>query len=408
MPAIYIEKPYEYVPPHFGDRLPKFIRRFELFRRYLRKCEGTIDYEIRNVERLKKSIADGHGVMIAPNHSRAGDPIVMGWLAKRADCLFYAMASWHLFNHSKFFRFAIRAMGGFSVNREGLDRTSLQMAIDTLDKADRVLMVFPEGGSTRTNDRLRELLDGVAFVARSAAKKRQKQGRPSVLIHPIGMKYFFQGDLDEVVTPVLAKLEERVGWTPQEQMPLVDRVRKMLEAMLSLKEIEHLGASQPGETHPRIENLIDALLSPLEEEWLGRAQQGDVVPRIKALRMQIVPDLVNDRVSAEESNRRERQLRASQEAFQLSCYPENYLAERPSVDRIRETIERLEEDLAGKATNLECLKVVLDIGEPIEVSPERPPRDAEEDPLMAELESRLRALIAKLSQESPLYEDRSV
>lgn len=405
MPSIFVDKPYRYVSAYTGERLPKFIRRFELFRHYLRRGEGVVDCEIRNVQRLKDSIAAGHGVMIAPNHCRTADPIVMGWLAKQADCLFYAMASWHLFNHTRFFRLAIRAMGGFSMNREGVDRTSLQMAIDTLDAARRVLLVFPEGGSTHTNDHLRALLDGVAFVARSAAKRRMKHVHGKVVIHPVGMKYFFQGNLFAAVDPILTKLEQRLGWRPQTDIALVDRIRKLGNTLLSLKEIEYLGAVQPGRLFERKERLIQRLLNPLEKEWLGGPQQGDVVPRIKALRMKILPDLVNRRVSDVERERRWQQLQDSHLAFQLSCYPPNYLSERPSVDRIFETVERLEEDFAGKATVHRNLKVVLHIGEAIEVSPQRPPRDAPCDPLMREIETRLRELLAELSLESPLYED---
>jgi len=50
--------------------------------------------------------------MLAPNHARPGDPIVMGVVAKAARTHVYAMASWHLFKQDWFSAFAIRRMGG--------------------------------------------------------------------------------------------------------------------------------------------------------------------------------------------------------------------------------------------------------------------------------------------------------
>ena len=66
-------------------------------------------------------------------------------------------------------------MGAFSVNREGVDRQSINVAIDLLAQAKRPLVIFPEGATSRTADYLHALLDGVAFIARAAAKKRSKQ-----------------------------------------------------------------------------------------------------------------------------------------------------------------------------------------------------------------------------------------
>src|SRR3970282_234877 len=104
------------------------------------------------------------------------DPIVMGFLARHVACYMFAMASWHLFNQDRFTAWAIQKMGGFSVYREGMDRQAIQTAIDILAQARRPLILFPEGTVTRTNDRLGALLDGVSFIARSAARKRQRTG----------------------------------------------------------------------------------------------------------------------------------------------------------------------------------------------------------------------------------------
>ena len=98
--------------------------------------------------------------------------LVMGWPARILGTHVFAMASWHLFNEGWFDAFAIRKMGGFSINREGTDRQSLETAIDILANAERPLILFPEGSTNRLNDYLLPLLEGVTFIARSAARRR--------------------------------------------------------------------------------------------------------------------------------------------------------------------------------------------------------------------------------------------
>ncbi len=51
-------------------------------------------------------------------------------------------------------------------------------------------------------------------------------------------------------------------------------------------------------------------------------------------------------LAVEEKKRRWSHLRANYLARQIDCHPDQYLTRFPSVDRILETIEKFEEDLA--------------------------------------------------------------
>lgn len=404
MQDIILERPYEFVPPHRGTWWPSLIQTLDLYGIWLRRREGVASCELRHQERLRASLDAGHGIMITPNHCRYADPLVLGWLARDVGCHVYAMASWHLFNQDRITSWAIRKMGAFSLNREGVDRRAIGTAIEVLELAERPLIVFPEGSVSRTNDRLKALLDGVAFIARAAAKKRAKHvagGR--VVVHPVAIKYRFQGDLEAVVDEVLTEIEERLSWRAQRQLGVLDRIIKVGRALLCLKEIEHFGKEQVGPLRERLQGLIDRLLQPVEEEWLNQAKEGPVVPRVKALRMQLLPDMVHDRIDQTEQNRRWRQLSDMYLAQQVSCYPPDYLISRPSVDRLLETIERYEEDLTEKVRVHGSLKAIIEVGEPIEVGARRD-RKAEVDPLMIRIETELQAMLDRLAEESPLYE----
>jgi hypothetical protein len=145
---------------------------------------------------------------------------------------------------------------------------------------------------------------------------------------------------------------------------------------------------------------MDRLLGPIEQEWFGKVQTGHVVPRVRNLRTKMLPDMVAGKVDATERARRWQQLADIYLAQQLAAYPPDYLG-RPTVDRVLEMIEKFEEDITDKARLHGDLKVVLNVGEAIEVRAERD-RSAAIDPLMTQIQQSLQAMIDKLAEESPL------
>jgi hypothetical protein len=205
------------------------------------------------------------------------------------------------------------------------------------------------------------------------------------------------------VDEVLSEIEHRFSWRPQRDLPMLERIHKVGLALLCLKEIEYFGGEQSGAVQQRLQGLIDRLLQPLENEWLGKPQQGAVVPRVKALRMKILPEMVQQRISGDERQRRWKQLADIYLAQQVSCYPPDYLVERPSVDRLLETIERYEEDLTDQVRLHGAFKVIIQVGEAIEVSPQRD-RTAHVDPLMGQIEMGLQGMLDQLAQESSLWD----
>lgn len=407
MQKIIIEKPYTFVPPYRGRFWTWLVQRTKLYTRWLHKTEGVWEHEVRHIERLQESLARGHSVMLTPNHARQADPLAMGWLADKAKTDVFAMASWHLFNQDWFTGWAIRRMGAFSVNREGVDRQAINVAVEILETAERPLVIFPEGAVSRTNDRLQAMLDGVAFIARTAAKKRAKQGLPPVVVHPVAIKYYFNGDILKACDDVLGDIEARLTWRRQSHLSVPERIVKVGHALLSLKELEYFGKSGEGPLAERQWKLIDRLLQPLEREWLGGPRSGNVVPRVKAIRVQMLPEMVQGKLDENERQRRWRQLEDCYLAQQVSCYPPDYLVTLPSVDRYLETIERFEEDLTDKARVHGHLKVVMDVGEAIEVSPERD-RKAPVDPVMEAISTRLQGMLDALAADSRMLPELSL
>ena len=405
--SIFIERPYRFVPA-FKTSWPQWLlTKLKLHRISLRHREGVWDCEVRGAEKLRASIDAGHAVLMTPNHPRLADPANMHNLALKAGCPLYFMASWHLFNHGAFTRFMVRLMGAFSVNREGMDRAAIDHAIAILKTAERPLVIFPEGTTSRTNDQLMSLMDGPSFIARTAAKRRAKDnlGSGKVVVHPVAIKYVFQGDIDKTCDAALTDIEQRLSWTPQSDMPLVDRIVKVGDALLKVKEMQYgCEVSEGTSLRQRQTNMVEHLLQPLEQEWLGEVQQGGIQIRIKNLRVKIFPDMIGDRLELAERKRRWDHLERTYLVQQVDCYPEQYLAENPSVDRILETVEKFEEDFTDKCRVHGHLKAITVVGDPIEVSPKRV-RGASADPLMEQIRECLEAMLLELQTESAQYGD---
>src|SRR5256885_1713734 len=111
MQNIVIAQPYRFVPPYhsrfwtplFALYLPRYLKRFH----------GVTDIEFRGVEHLQQSLAAGHGIILAPNHSRICDPMVLAVLARRVRQPFFFMSSWHVFMQGRLQSWVLRRMGAF-------------------------------------------------------------------------------------------------------------------------------------------------------------------------------------------------------------------------------------------------------------------------------------------------------
>ena len=407
--TVILERPYEFVPPYHGNLWPTFIQKFRLIDRHLAGRENVNDYEIRHSERFAESIAAGHGILLTPNHCRYADPIVLGWLSRSVSTHLFAMASWHLFNTNRFEAFALRRMGAFSIFREGNDRQAIETAIQILVSGSRPLILFPEGTTNRTNDLLKPLLEGVTFIARTAAKKRAKQDGGKVVMHPIGLKYLCVGDAWEWADEQLRQLEVALSWLPspptKDSNILLARLLRVSEAYLALKEIEHVGRASAGDLRPRRDALIEQLLSQCESRHnLKIDSEDDVRDRVRRIRTAVATSYF-----ALDPNDRDPQpyLRDADLAdlaqFLLS-FPDEYLQPGQITDtRIVETIQRIQEAIYGKARETMPMRVVIEVDEAIEVPAERAPR-GQTDPLLCQLDYQLRTMLSSLSREARPFE----
>ena len=386
MQQIVIDKPYTFIPPRVSRFWLWVARR--MAGGQMRKDYGITAVECVGAEHLRATLDAGHGVLLAVNHCRPCDPLVLDTLAREVGRTFHTIASWHLFMEGRWKRFMLPRIGAFSVYREGMDRESLRCSVKTVADGKFPLVIFAEGFITRSNDHLANFMEGPAFIARSAAKQRN-DGR--VVIHPVFIRYFFEGDMRQTVTPVVEEIENRLSWQPQTQLPLLGRIAKVGLALLALKEIEYLQTPQRGSVQQRLQRLVDHLLMPLESQWCAGRSDGDAMARVKRLRTAILPEMITNELPEPERASRWRNLADLYLVQQLHCYPGDYI-EHPTAERILETVERYEEDLTDLASAHPPLRAVISVGEGIDVGGLRD-RSQATDPITTELRRRMEVML---------------
>ena len=412
--TVILDRPYEFVSPVRTPWWPTAIQTFRLVDWHLRRRESVLDYELRGEQKFSESLAAGHGILLAPNHCRYADPIVLGWLARRVRTHLYAMASWHLFNSSAFETFALRRMGGFSIYREGNDRQSLEMAMEILAGAERPLVLFPEGTTNRTNDVLKPLLEGVSFVARMAAKKRVRDSGGRVVMHPVGIKYLCLEDPRPWVHEQLVRLEEalcfRPSSGPSSAEEMLNRLRRVAEGFLSLKEIEFAGTSAAGDLATRRDRLTHELLQQCEQKYALVVSETDGFrDRVRKIRGAIASNHFALPPEQRDGEAARRDADKADLAQFLLSFPDQYMQpDRMTETQVVETVQRIQEMVYGKAQDTMPLKVVIQVDDAIPVPAEKIPRGektlrGEGDPLLCQLEQRLRTMLESLAGESPRF-----
>jgi 1-acyl-sn-glycerol-3-phosphate acyltransferase len=337
---------------------------------FLRRVYRIADVDVAGLDAVLAKVAPGDGILLAPNHSHDSDPHVMMEIARRSRRRFHFMAAWQIFRmHGGLDGWALQRMGAFSVDREGCDRRAVRQAVDLLGTG-QFLVVFPEGEVYRLNERLTPLLDGVAFMALSAQRDLSKAGGGRrVWIVPTAIRYRYVDDIRPALEAAVGDLETRLLVKTAPGAPLADRLLRLCDVVLTIEEKQVLGRTTEGALSVRIANFIEALLARLEGRHLPGGRRPETVPlRVKALRRHLLdvraaPDSPPETRASANASLDEVTL-----VLTLYSYPGDYVAERPSVERIAETVEKLEEDILGSSRPKGRRAARVVFGEPIDLA----------------------------------------
>ena len=417
-------QPFATPPQSWESRMTPWFARawFPMVRREMRNKADIQKVEIHGLEHLRAVVASGAGVLITPNHSFHYDSYVLGHAAHEITRPFHVMAAWQVFNAATpFQRFIMQRSGVFSIDRESADLGAFKRSVEILRSHQCPLVIFPEGDIYHTNDRVRPFREGAAAIALSAAKRAD---RPTVII-PAAIKCRYVTDPTPGLLDLMSRLEQSLHWRPHTHLPLPERIYRFAEGLLALKELEYLGHHQTGTVQSRTAALIGQLIDDQERRHNIEKRTGTVPERVKELRRHHIERLSasgegeapaeprevrapSDSAAPQErrppavrpklDDATRRQLERDMEdlffVIQLYSYPGDYVAEKPSIERIAETLDKFEEDVlrVKYPTPRGTRHATVRFGEPIPLAHERASRDATAA-LTTQLEQRVQGLL---------------
>ncbi|MCA9204848.1 MAG: 1-acyl-sn-glycerol-3-phosphate acyltransferase [Planctomycetales bacterium] len=344
-------QPYGTPPQWWPPRLtPWWIRATRGWRRnMLRRKQRIVEVDFHGVDILRREIDAGHGVLITPNHAVHYDSAALYLAADQVDLPLYFMVAWQVFSMSSTFEcWFMQRIGCFSVNREATDRQAMKQAIHILQNEPYPLVIFPEGDVYHTTDEVTPFREGAAALALSAAKRSKRE----IVAVPCGIKFWYLEDVRSSILETLELLEERLFQRTHPELREQDRIHRLAEAIIALKELDYLGYTNQGRVRQRTGQLVETILQHIEQRHATPiSRRGDIPNRVKALRQSVIAkleaniELPDVDIPPDEQRRLVRDMEDLFFVMQLYSYRGDYLDGQPSLERVAETLDKLEEDI---------------------------------------------------------------
>lgn len=366
---------------------------------------------------LFNSLPKGASILIAPNHADSADCFVALELSRQLNRPFTYMSARETFDLlyglvGKIFQW----MGVFSVVRGGENFEANKAAKNILKEGKFPLVIFPEGEIHLLNDRIMPIKPGVALFALEVAQEHEKGNlnHPGTFIIPAGFKYKYRNDNDIVIAieKIVERMEKKVFELAIKEQAIIeqaiirqatirnakkeklyDRIYRLGEILLSLKEKELKLPKTDNDIYCRIDKVRKTILSALEMKHFNKEWHDDDLDRARRLIVHIMEKLLEDGNSSltntfqgylgkigsivlqsfqnkdEKRSQMEHDLEETWFAARLVSFAHDYLREHPTIERTAETIKKLEREIFGLSHSPQIgeRQVFVRIGKPIDV-----------------------------------------
>jgi 1-acyl-sn-glycerol-3-phosphate acyltransferase len=354
-----------------------FTRLMRLVNRLYAMPRARLCCETHDAERLRNLPP---GVMITPNHSDFADAMVVTELLRRTGRFATFMAARENFNVNHGLNgLVMQRMGGFSVNRGGENAKCQQFAKDVVKRGRYDLLVFPEGEVYLLNDVVMPFKPGVAMLALDVASENHREGRPErpVVIVPVAIKYRYLDDVMPALDRLAAGLEAAY-FGERRTGPLYDRIYAIGVELLGRKEQEWGLRPDPAwDVYDRVHHVQKFLLESLERRYFGRVRDEFPFDRARRLMLHLLeamealrvqPDLSEEERKARTADLR-RDLERAEAAAHSVSFADDYVINRPTPERMAETLTKLEREILGRDVELPKVRRIASVavGEPIDV-----------------------------------------
>lgn len=387
--------------------------------RFLWKIEA-VEIDADGLERLRA--LRGKRAVLCPNHPTGLDPVVVFRLSAVLGDEFNYLACQECF-HSPLKGWLLQQVGCYSIVRGTADTESFRMTRQLLAEGQRWLTLFPEGEACGQNDTVMPFQQGVAQTAFWALADLARQGQsPALYLVPIALKYTYTRDMRPEIDHSLGRLERKLGLpSPVPDLhpsALYGRLRRVGETVLATSEKGYgLRPGKEASLNDRVQRVKETIVARVAVALgvtFGPGQP--LLDRIRTL-FNAVDSLVYEEVQGSEYERelrrhRREEARALYEdlwrVLRFVATYDGYVRETHTAERFLEILGRLEWEVFGQERWVGPRKVIVRVGEPLNVTDHWAAYQQDKRKTVAavtsQLESAVTALLAALMPYAPPLE----
>jgi len=319
-------------------------------------------------------LPQGTGVVLIPNHADETDPRICLELSRRTGKRFISMCNREAFDEIYGLAgWALQRLGHFSVERGAHDTHAKEFAIQTVQKGEDVLVIFPEGEIFYLNEKVQAFHSGAVEICLQAiAKKRQQDPNFTAYLVPMAIKYHYTVPIESLILSRIEKMEARLSI--KEYAPtLSGRLHRIQKTLLEREQkayklqIETAGGEDLYQEIVETENAIISQVEAKHKEL--PVSQSHLIDQSWQLSAELKEDLAAQR-DLEVKKELKKDLDALKEVAQLSSWRPQYYGDDTSLDRLAEGLLKLERELyrIKRPAPLTTRDVYVKLAEPIDLS----------------------------------------
>ena len=346
----FSDQPYQYFPPKRNALVAWLMG---LINRY-RRLPRTLKVDRVNVsghDILHSCRQPGDRLLFLPNHSTHADAAVFIEALSQVGLTSQMMAAYDVFLRSRLDAWVMQKMGAFSVDREGSDQRAMKQAAAVLARGKHALTIFPEGNVFLRNDLVTPFNDGAAFIALRTAKELAKQDA-RILAVPVSIKLTHLTDCRRELVSQLRLLASALE-LPTQDIELNQLPRELIVRIGSSAIRRNL--TQRGLTAPDTDDLAEliafsagAVLNDLESKLdITPKSDATLIDRVRNAR-RVIHEVRTDESRIADHGAALTWADQAMLAFRIASYLPDYIAKKPTLDRVSETIEKIIEDVRSE------------------------------------------------------------
>jgi 1-acyl-sn-glycerol-3-phosphate acyltransferase len=323
---------------------------------------------------ILKGLPPGAGVVLIPNHADETDPRICLELSRRTGRRFFSMCNREAFDEIYGLAgWALQRLGHFSVERGAHDTDAKEFAIETVQKGEEVLVIFPEGEIFYLNEVVQAFHSGAVEICMQAiVDKRKRDANFTAFLVPMAIKYHYTVPIENLLLTRIEKMEARLSI--KEYAPtLSGRLQRIQKTLLEREQAAYkiqIETTGQKDLYEEIVETENAIISQIEEKHQGLpVSQSHLIDQSWQLSAELKEDLaVQTDIAVQKELKQD--IDALKEVAQLSSWRPQYYGDDTSMDRLAEGLMKMERELyrIKRPAPLTTRDVYVKLAEPIDLS----------------------------------------